>query len=52
MTEKAAQAIYAAKHKHIWGRYATLGYVRNHNIPLSAYRLVCQLNAMKQSNEC
>jgi len=51
MTEKAAQAIHAAKHKKHWGRYATMRYVRNHNIPLSAYRLACQLEAMEQSNE-
>jgi len=51
MTEKAAQAIYAAKHKHIWGRYSTMRYVRKHNIPLSAYRLACQLEAMEKEND-
>lgn len=43
MTESAQKAIYAAKHRKQWGRYATMRYIMNNNVPLSAYRLACQL---------
>lgn len=46
MIESAKNAIYAAKHRKQWGRYATLRYVQKYST-LSAYRLACQLEAVK-----
>lgn len=40
------KARYAAENRHIWGRYATLLYVRANGI-LALYRLACQLEATK-----
>lgn len=50
MTLQAQQAIYAAKHRKQWGRYATMRYIRNNGVPLSAYRLACQMEAVKNES--
>lgn len=47
MILQAQQAIYAAQHRKQWGRYATMRYVQNNNVSLSAYRLACQMEAIK-----
>jgi len=43
MTNQATVALWAAKHKHIWGRHAALRYVQRRSVHPSLYRLACQL---------
>lgn len=43
MTNQATQAVYASKHKHIWGRDAALRYAINQGVHPSLYRLACFL---------
>ena len=47
MHKHAEMAIIAAKKKKQWGSYATRQYCINRGIPLSLYRLACQLEAIK-----
>ena len=44
-TLTARNAIYAARHRRAWGLYATRRWCEIHGIPLSLYRLACQLEA-------
>jgi hypothetical protein len=37
----------AAANRHNWGRYAARQHALNNGVPLWAYRLACQLEAMK-----
>ena len=47
MHTQAQHVIRAAKHKKQWGSYAARQYCINKGIPLSLYRLACQLEAVK-----
>lgn len=44
---KADHAIYAARMRPFWGRWAALRYCQKRGVPLGAYRLACQLEAVK-----
>lgn len=39
----AKAAIYAACHRNQWGREAALRYIQRLGVPVSLYRLACQL---------
>jgi len=43
----AQVAIRAAKHRKVWGRYASIRYALNKGVPLGLYRLACQLENTK-----
>lgn len=43
MNEAARIAIYAAKHRHQWGRYATVAYCANRGVPRRLLTLAVQL---------
>ncbi len=43
MNEAARIAIHAAKHRHQWGRYATVAYCANRGVPRRLLTLAVQL---------
>ena len=43
---QAATAIYAAAHRHKWGRYASARYAAKRGVPMRLYLLACQLHAV------
>ncbi len=47
MTPKAHHALHAARHRRIWGTYATRQYALKHTT-LALYRLALQLQAMEK----
>lgn len=45
MSNQASIAIRAAQNRTRWGRYAAKAYCLKRGVPLSLYRLACQLEA-------
>jgi len=43
MHPHAAAAIRAAQNRNNWGRFATLGFLRNRGVNLRLYMLACAL---------
>lgn len=48
MTYEARFAIFAAKHRHQWGREAAKRYCERRGIPLALYYLACRLEAAER----
>jgi len=47
MNEHARIAIRAAKHRHVWGRWATFKYVEKRGVPTRLYVLARILEVTK-----
>lgn len=49
MTQQAKDAIRAAKNRTNWGLFAARRYCEKRGVPLSLYRLACQLEAASKA---
>ena len=44
------RAIHAARHRASWGKYAARVYAMRHGVPSGVYRMVCQMEAVKDEH--